>query len=116
MYIKYKMKCDHSKRNKSGGNRTKRNRTSKRMRGGDGAGYALNVFGNASQQHAAVGNGNVISMNNAGCQSGGKKKQRKNQKGGFVIPYMTNVAVPAFLLTSNELYKRRTQKRKSPKN
>ena len=81
-----------------------RRRTMKR--GGAGAAeWGVNAYGSAGSQHA-VGNGsNVIAI--APLVKGGSRR-RRGQKGGIGI---TEVAVPAALLITNELVKRRRAKK-----
>lgn len=73
----------------------------KRMNGGDATDYAAKVYGNAGEQTAGVGN--VIKMNTV--MKGGKRKQK--QGGGI----LTDIAVPAVLLTANQMYRRNTFKK-----
>jgi hypothetical protein len=70
---------------------------------GSAAAFGQQVYGSAGTQHAQVGT-NVIDAKyvpNCGSMTGGK---RKSKKGGNIV---TDIAVPAILLTANQLYVRR---------
>lgn len=76
---------------------------------------ALKVYGGMSDQHA--GQGNVIAQVNpysspSGASSAGQAggaRRRKSRKGGQGL---TEIAVPALLLTANHLYGRKTASKK----
>jgi len=90
----------------------------KKQSGGmDASTYSQAVYGDANQQHAALGDGNVIAakyVSNCSVVGGkGKKKQsskqQKQQDGGNLLQ---DVAVPALLLYANQTFgKKRTSKR-----
>jgi hypothetical protein len=73
----------------------------KRFQGGSGAAdYAIGVYGGIGQQHAV--DGNLIGMSANACsnlQSGGKQQQQAGN-------VLTDIAVPAVLVSANQLYKR----------
>jgi hypothetical protein len=91
--------------------RQSRRKPTRRYRGGEGASdYAQKVFGGMEQQQAQPGYGNAISMS---AQSGGKQQQQQQQQqeqqqkqqqqqAGNVL---TDIAVPAVLITANHLYR-----------
>jgi len=91
-----------------------------KMQGGAGAAdYAIAVYGNTNDQHAVPGT-NIIAAKAVGGR-GRKQKQQQHQQeqkqqqeqqesqGGNII---TDIAVPAILITGNQLYKRKRTNKK----
>jgi hypothetical protein len=81
---------------------SKRNykRKSLKKGGAGAANHAIAVYGDMGQQHA-VSNSNVIAT-----KVGGAEKETEVSGGNI----LTDIAVPAILITSRELYKGRTRK------
>jgi len=95
----------------------------KKQSGGmDASTYSQAVYGSANQQHAAIGEGNLIAakyVSNCSVVGGKGKKhlsskqkqqeQQQQQDGGNILQ---DVAVPALLLYANQTFgKKRTSKR-----
>jgi hypothetical protein len=66
-------------------------RKNKRLYGGDASTHAERVYGNMNSQSSIPNGGNLIQTKMAG---------------GNILPTVQNIAVPAVLLGTNELYKR----------
>jgi hypothetical protein len=83
-----------------------------KMQGGAGAAdYAIAVYGNTNDQHALPGT-NVIAAKAVGGRGRKQKQQQQEQQesqGGNII---TDIAVPAILITGNQLYKRKRTNKK----
>lgn len=106
-----------------------RRSTKKQYKGGDASTYAAAVYGSSNQQHAVSGS-NVIAMNPVTCnQMGGgpppmprgaigastgthRGGKKQDKQGGNAL---TEIAVPAILITANQLYKKRSPSKTSKK-
>lgn len=72
---------------------------------------AMNLFGPGEQQHAGD-RGNLIAPQISGVQKGGRRRRgsrRTGKSGKRGGQGLTEIAVPALLLTANHLYGRKTQ-------
>ncbi len=71
---------------------------------------ALKVYGGIGQQQALPGS-NVIATNTPStpAQQGGRRRRRSSKRGGQGL---TEIAVPALLVTANHLYGRKTASKK----
>lgn len=77
----------------------------KKMKGGvAGSAYAFGeqAYGGPTAQHAMPGSNQIAVNHLSNCMSGGKKKRSKKLKGGIGL---TELALPAVLITANQLYK-----------
>jgi len=81
----------------------KRTRYSKRSRynGGDASQHAITTYGDRGQQNPVSNNSNMIAVKGGGQLNPAEYKQ----SGGNLLPTVQNIAVPAVLLGSNQLYK-----------
>ena len=87
-----------------------------KMQGGAGAAdYAIAVYGNTNDQHAVPGT-NIIAAKAVGGRGRKQKQQQEEEQqeqqesqGGNII---TDIAVPAILITGNQLYKRKRTNKK----
>lgn len=79
-----------------------------KMNGGvAGSAYAFGeqAYGGPSNQHAMSGSNQIAVNRLSNCMSGGKKKRSKKLKGGVGL---TEIALPAVLITANQLFKNKT--------
>ena len=82
-------------------------RSAKKMKGGSGAAeHAIATYGGMGQQHPISATDNTIAMNRV--QEGGSRKRGGKLHGGFLL---VDVAVPAALLATNQIVRRRLNTR-----
>lgn len=83
---------------RSGSRKRNRNNKRKHYNGGDASNHAIKVYGGIDQQNAGVGNSIAVNQNPGQLPT-------TKFSGGNLLPTVQNIAVPAVLLGTNQLYK-----------
>lgn len=109
----------HTRKNKSrkmrGGTSVGNNFEQVPGNGGDsGWNYVNKLVGGLDQQYNGAlmgsGSGNQLAINNRASTMSGGRRHRKNRRGGYLSPAITDAIVPLGLLAAQQTYGKRFKK------